>query len=168
MSIYKKLLSYLTSPQKCVSYIKNRVLHSSYGKKMGDEEYLKRMFKLKMGYELDLENPQTYNEKLQWLKINYHNPDCVTMVDKYLSKQYVADRIGQEYVVPLYGYGSALTRSILMRFRSNLFSKLPMTVAVWWYVRIRHPLIKRKLRSFWKSIWLTNIFTTAESGLIKM
>lgn len=45
---------------------------------MPDEEYLKRMFKAKMGRELDLENPQTFNEKLQWMKIqrpqvNLHN-----------------------------------------------------------------------------------------------
>ena len=45
MSVYKKLLSYLTSPQKCVSYIKYRGLHSSYGRKLDDVEYVKRMFK---------------------------------------------------------------------------------------------------------------------------
>lgn len=99
----KKIFNYMAHPKKCMNYITNKILESSLGRKMGDEEYLKRMFKLKMGYELDLESPRTYNEKLQWLKINYHNPDCVTMVDKYLSKQYVADRIGQQYVVPLYG-----------------------------------------------------------------
>ena len=99
----KKLISYLTNPKKCKNYIINRRLHSSYGKKMADEEYVKKMFKLKMGYELDLENPKTYNEKLQWLKLNYHNPETIVMVDKYLSKEYVKERIGEQYVVPLYG-----------------------------------------------------------------
>ena len=99
----KKLFGYITNPKKCFRYIENKVLHSSVGKKMGDEEYIRRMFKLEMGYDLDLSNPKTYNEKLQWLKLNYHNPECITMVDKYLSKQYVADRIGEQYVVPLYG-----------------------------------------------------------------
>lgn len=99
----KKLFSYITNPKKCVKYIENRILHSSYGKKMEDEKYIKKMFKLNMGYELDLDNPKTFNEKLQWLKLNYHNPDSVIMVDKYLSKKYVAERIGEEYVVPLYG-----------------------------------------------------------------
>ena len=99
----KKLYSYITSPKKVLNYVENRILHSSYGKKMDDEEYIKRMFKLTMGYKLDLDNPKTYNEKLQWLKLNYHNPECVVAVDKYLSKQYVADKIGEQYVVPLYG-----------------------------------------------------------------
>ena len=100
---FKKLISYLFNPKKILRYIKNRILHSSYGKKLNDEEYIKQMFKLKMGYELDLDNPKTYNEKLQWLKLYDRNPDYIPMVDKYLSKEYVAKRIGNEYVVPLYG-----------------------------------------------------------------
>ena len=101
--VVQKLFEYLTHPKKFVNYIENRLLHTNYGRKMNDEDYVKKMFKLKMGYELDLDNPVTYNEKLQWLKLNYHNPECVTMVDKYLSKQYVSDKIGDQYVVPLYG-----------------------------------------------------------------
>ena len=99
----KKIFNYLTHPKKIVRYFEYRKLHSAYGKKIDDEEYVKRMFKLNVGYDLDLDDPKTYNEKLQWLKLNYRNPDCVVMVDKYLSKQYVADRIGEQYVVPLYG-----------------------------------------------------------------
>lgn len=99
----KKILSYISHPQKCLNYIENKRLHSSYGRKLNDETYIKRIFKLEMGYELDLDNPKTYNEKLQWLKLNYQNLDCVTMVDKYYAKEYVANLIGEEYVVPLYG-----------------------------------------------------------------
>lgn len=40
---------------------------------MPDEEYLKRAFKVNMHYELDLDNPRTYNEKLQWLKLYNRN-----------------------------------------------------------------------------------------------
>lgn len=68
-----------------------------------DKQYLELMYSAAMGKKLNLKKPQTYNEKLQWLKLYYRNPDCVTMVDKYLSKKYVADRIGEEYIVPLYG-----------------------------------------------------------------
>ena len=99
----KKLINYLTHPRKIVNYIDYRLLHSDCGKKVENEKYIRRMFKNAMGYELDLENPETFNEKLQWLKLYDHNPEYVTMVDKYLSKAYVAERIGDEYVVPLYG-----------------------------------------------------------------
>lgn len=101
--LIKKISSYVTSPKKCIQNIQYRRLHSHYGRKLADEEYIRRLFKFKMGYDLDLKNPKTYNEKLQWLKLNYHNPEFVTMVDKYLSKQYVADIIGEQYIVPLYG-----------------------------------------------------------------
>lgn len=99
----KKLFSYITNPKKCLDYIQNRILHSSYGKKMEDEKYIKKMFKLNMGYELDLDNPKTFNEKLQWLKLHNRNPIYTTMVDKYLSKEYVAERIGEKYVAKLFG-----------------------------------------------------------------
>lgn len=98
----KSLLKYF-SPKRYYRYIMSKKLHSSFGKNMPDEQYIKKVFKLSFGYELDLSNPKTFNEKLQWLKLNDHNPEYVKMVDKYLSKQFVADRIGEQYVVPLYG-----------------------------------------------------------------
>lgn len=66
-------------------------------------DFLKRMYRICMGRELDLENPRTYTEKLQWLKLYDHRPEYTTMVDKYAVKQYVAEKIGAEYVVPLLG-----------------------------------------------------------------
>lgn len=70
---------------------------------MSDEAYLKRMFEIMMGYELNLDNPQTYNEKLQWLKLYDHNPIYTTMVDKYAVKDYVSSIIGEEYIIPTLG-----------------------------------------------------------------
>ena len=70
---------------------------------MSDEEYLKRFFKYKMGYELDLEHPQTFNEKIQWLKIYNRNPAYTTMVDKFEAKKYVAGIIGEKYIIPTLG-----------------------------------------------------------------
>ena len=67
------------------------------------EEFLKRMYRICMGRELNLENPVSYTEKLQWLKLYDHRPEYTTMVDKYAAKQYVADKIGEQYVIPLLG-----------------------------------------------------------------
>lgn len=67
---------------------------------MDDAEYLKKKFYALLGYELDLENPKTFNEKMQWLKINDHKSIYTTMVDKYEAKKYVANIIGEEYIVP--------------------------------------------------------------------
>ncbi len=53
--------------------------------------------------KLDLKNPQTFNEKLQWLKLYDRKPEYTMMVDKLAVKQYVADKIGEEYIIPTLG-----------------------------------------------------------------
>lgn len=72
-------------------------------KDMNDEEYLKKLFKCHMKRELNLDNPQTFNEKLQWLKLYDRKPEYTTMVDKYAVKKYVANVIGEEYIIPTLG-----------------------------------------------------------------
>lgn len=53
---------------------------------------------------LNLNTPQTYNEKLNWLKLYYHNPLYTTLVDKLLVKEYVAEKIGREHIIPTLGH----------------------------------------------------------------
>src|SRR5690606_23959272 len=65
--------------------------------------FLKKIYKQKFGKPLNLENPYTFNEKLQWLKLYYHNPVLTTMVDKVEVKRYVEDKIGGEYIIPTLG-----------------------------------------------------------------
>ncbi len=68
-----------------------------------DEMYLKCLFKYRMNKSLDLDNPKTFNEKLQWLKLNDRNPLYTNLVDKYKVKEYVTEIIGKKYVPSLYG-----------------------------------------------------------------
>ncbi len=70
---------------------------------LSDEEYIKRLWKYKMDKPLDLENPKTFCEKMQWLKIHDHNPRYTKLADKYEIKKIVAEEIGSEHVVPLLG-----------------------------------------------------------------
>lgn len=53
--------------------------------------------------KLNLENPETYSEKLQWLKLYNRRPEYTTMVDKYAVKEYVKEKIGKKYIIPTYG-----------------------------------------------------------------
>ena len=71
-----------------------------YPKLFSDKQYLKILFRKLMGSELNLECPQTFSEKLQWLKLYNHNPQYTQMVDKYEAKKYVANIIGEEYIIP--------------------------------------------------------------------
>lgn len=113
--------------RKKINIIKNLLFSRNYRirflaergffNKLDDEKYLKLIFKATMGKDLNLESPKTYNEKLQWLKIHDHNPLYTTMVDKFLVKDYVADRIGTEYLIPTLGVWNS--------FDEIDFSKLP-------------------------------------------
>lgn len=68
-----------------------------------DKIYLQLMFRCKMGYKLDLSNPKSFSEKIQWLKLNNRNPLYTTLVDKYAVKNYVAKIIGEDHIIPILG-----------------------------------------------------------------
>lgn len=71
--------------------------------RMDDEKYLKKLYMANFGKELDLENPKTFNEKLQWLKLYDRKPEYTMMVDKYKVREYIAEKLGEEYLIPLLG-----------------------------------------------------------------
>lgn len=56
-----------------------------------------------MGEKLDLKNPRTFNEKLQWLKLHDRKPEYTKMVDKYEVRKYIKKKIGEQYLIPLVG-----------------------------------------------------------------
>ena len=94
----RPLIFFITHPYEIV-----RRLLRKYNDYLPDSWYLRFEFKERMGYPLNLRNPKTFNEKLQWLKLHDRRPEYITMVDKYAVKKYVADIIGEEYVIPTIG-----------------------------------------------------------------
>ena len=70
---------------------------------MPDEAYLRRKYRAVMGREPDLDNPRTFNEKLQWLKLYDRRPEYTMMADKVRVKDYVASKIGAEHIIPTLG-----------------------------------------------------------------
>ena len=68
-----------------------------------DKTYLSLKFYQEFGRFPNWKNPHTYSEKLQWLKLYDRNPDYTRMVDKHAVKKFVADIIGEEYVIPTLG-----------------------------------------------------------------
>lgn len=86
-------------PRKIVARMCNKGVFDG----LSDQLYLPIVFWAKVGYRLNLRNPKTYNEKLNWMKLYYRKPELTQMVDKYEAKKYVAERIGEEYIIPTYG-----------------------------------------------------------------
>ena len=91
-----KIARFLKEPKRYIS----KIIYKYFSWLLSDKQYLKAQFLYKFGYPLDLESPKTFCEKLQWLKLYDRNPKYTTMVDKYEVKKYVAEIIGEEYIIP--------------------------------------------------------------------
>lgn len=68
-----------------------------------DKMYLSLRYRCQMGRWIDWKNPKTFTEKLQWLKVYDYKPEYTQMVDKFAVKDYVAEQIGKEYIIPTLG-----------------------------------------------------------------
>ena len=99
MSILIKLKRAIMNPEIRFGYLSALGFYN----KMSDQEYIRKYYKIKTGKDLQLENPVTFNEKLQWLKLHDHNPLYTRMADKYESKIYFAEKIGDKYIIPTIG-----------------------------------------------------------------
>ncbi len=69
----------------------------------GYESYLKPRFRKKHGYPLNLENPRTFSEKIQWIKINGHLERFSGYTDKSTVREYVREKAGEEVLIPAFG-----------------------------------------------------------------
>lgn len=93
---------------KFEKYLKNPALVYALASSRGltnwvpDKVHLKLLYRARIGARLDLEHPTGFNEKLQWLKLYDRNPLYTRLVDKCAVKEWVADRIGSQYVTETY------------------------------------------------------------------
>lgn len=95
--------------KKANKYISNQEYRLRVNSKLGlynnmdDKKFIEKMFKATMDYPLNLENPKSFNEKLQWLKLYDRNPLYTKLVDKYKVREYISEKIGEDYLIPLLG-----------------------------------------------------------------
>ena len=82
-----------------------------------DRRYIKLYYQMRVGQKLNIDNPTTLNEKLQWLKFNYRFPLQTVVSDKLLVRDYVKEKIGEKYLIPLLGSWE--------KYSDIDFSKLP-------------------------------------------
>jgi len=108
-----KLFRALSNPRQALLYL----LKLRISRLIPDKAYLKLKYRIIFGKKLNLNNPQTFNEKLQWLKLYDRNPMYTMLTDKYEVRKYVAEVIGEEHLIPLLG--------VWERFEEIDFDKLP-------------------------------------------
>ena len=85
--------------------------------KMSDEKFIKMKYKQVRGENLNLQTPHTFNEKIQYLKLYDRDPLYTKLVDKYEVRNFIKNKIGEEYLIPLLG--------VWNNFDEIDFSKLP-------------------------------------------
>lgn len=64
---------------------------------------LENYYMYRTGEKLDLDHPRTFNEKIQWLKLYDSTPEKTRLADKYLVREWIKEKIGEEYLIPLLG-----------------------------------------------------------------
>ncbi len=94
-----RIINAIKSPKKILQYILDKPIFRS----MSDETYLKWRYYITFGKELNLKNPITFNEKMNWAKLYDRKAEYTIMADKYLVREYVKAKIGEEYLIPLIG-----------------------------------------------------------------
>ena len=97
--IIRILIKVFKNPKKIIEFAGYKQLLNW----IDDKAYLKLMYYLIFDKKLNLNNSKTFNEKLQWLKLYDRNPLYTNLVDKYEVRKYIAQTIGEEYLIPLIG-----------------------------------------------------------------
>lgn len=99
MGIVKKISRVIKEPAKIIVFLNNHGFYWLFS----DKRYLKILFKYRLKKSLDLKAPKTFNEKMQWLKLNNRKKAYINLVDKYEVKQIISSQLGEEYVIPTIG-----------------------------------------------------------------
>lgn len=122
-NILKKLGLFQTIRFYYIKYgeIKMRILYSSDKAK---EKYIQKKFKENIGYEIDFnKEPQTFNEKIQFRKLYDKNPLYSICADKYRVREYVKEKIGEEYLIPLLLVTDKLTEEQWKKLPNSFVAK---------------------------------------------
>lgn len=87
-------------------------------------EYLKKIFKYRIGRNLNLKNPKTFNEKIQWLKLYDSTPLKTILTDKILVRDWVQKKIGKEYLKPVLWIGNSFDEIPFKKLPKKFFIKV--------------------------------------------
>lgn len=133
--------------------------------KWPEEKFIKGVmecYERHMGYTFDLQNPVLFNEKLQWYKIYYKRDDFANITDKVLFKDYIKERLGEGYTVPMLGSWKTVSElqrdwdSLPDRFvlKSNLQANSSAVMIIQDKNLVDFRTIRKKLKS-WLKPWNT-------------
>ena len=98
----KKLFTYIIHPRKIYVRFAVNKLHKNAAK-YDDLEFIKKKYRIIFGKDINLDNPKTFNERINWMKLYFREPLLGKLVDKIAVRDYVKEKIGDKYLIPLIG-----------------------------------------------------------------
>lgn len=114
---FKKLNYFMTRMQIPTLYLADLT-------KEEKEWYLSKIFYEETGYFPDLKNPKSFNEKINWMKLNYYNPIEKNIIDKYEFKNYIKEKLGEGYTIPLIGIYDSINEIDFTKLPSSFVIKI--------------------------------------------
>lgn len=100
---FSTLISIVKKPTTLGKLVFGKLVKKDWLKWMPDKMYLQLRYRELVGEKLNLDAPKTFNEKLQWLKLNDKRPEYAKLVDKYEVREYIARVMGEEHLIPCLG-----------------------------------------------------------------
>ena len=114
---FKKLNYFMTRMQIPTLYLADLT-------KEEKEWYLSKIFYEETGYFPDLKNPKSFNEKINWMKLNYYNPIEKNIIDKYEFKNYIKEKLGEGYTIPAIGIYNGINEIDFTKLPSSFVIKI--------------------------------------------
>lgn len=99
ITLFRYINTFLFNPAIRFNYF----IKLGFTNRLGDKRFIEKKYELHLNKRLNTDNVSTFNEKLQWLKLYERKPEYTTMVDKYKVREYISKKIGEEYLIPLFG-----------------------------------------------------------------
>lgn len=137
-SVYRDVIYPVNTEYLYNKRINNYLLEKSLGTE-ASRWVIEQLYFSVIGRFPNLDNPKSLNEKMQWMRFNYHDPLMTKCVDKVTFKDYIKETIGSEYVVPLYG--------VWTNVNDINFDDLPKKFAIksnWGWGDLQNILVKNK------------------------
>lgn len=149
----KKMFSLIKKPRKIIKKLGAKGVFNF----MDDKTYLKLVYWGETGKRLDLKNPLTFNEKLQWLKLYDRKPEYSIYVDKFEVRKYITGTIGEDFLIPLIGvYKSVddiLWNELPKRFVIKCTHGSGSNIICWDKDNLNIKKAKKKLNKWMKKSW---------------
>ena len=103
MGKVKTFLKLISKPAKMRAILMSKFARTKLSHIVKDKAYIKMQYRANTGHKLDLKNPVTYTDKINYIKLYDRNPTYISLVDKYEVKKYISDTIGEQYVINTLG-----------------------------------------------------------------